>query len=53
MPFLGSGLLAFLFVIAESSQCVDCNLLGRYQIYSIPYTQIKKIAAIKNHIWGL
>ena len=22
-------------------------------IYSIPYTQIKKIAALKNHIWGL
>lgn len=22
-------------------------------VYSIPYPQIKKIAAIKNHIWGL
>ncbi len=22
-------------------------------VYSIPYTQIKKIAALKNHIWGL
>ena len=22
-------------------------------IYSIPYTQVKKIAALKNHIWGL
>ncbi len=22
-------------------------------VYSIPYTQVKKIAAIKNHIWGL
>ncbi len=21
--------------------------------YSIPYTQIKKIASLKNHIWGL
>lgn len=21
--------------------------------YSIPYPQIKKIAALKNHIWGL
>lgn len=23
------------------------------QVYSIPYPQIKKIAALKNHIWGL
>ena len=22
-------------------------------VYTIPYTQIKKIAALKNHIWGL
>ena len=22
-------------------------------VYSIPYTQVKKIAALKNHIWGL
>lgn len=22
-------------------------------IYSIPYAQVKKIAALKNHIWGL
>ena len=22
-------------------------------VYSIPYPQIKKIAALKNHIWGL
>jgi hypothetical protein len=23
------------------------------QVYSIPYPQIKKIVALKNHIWGL
>lgn len=22
-------------------------------VYTIPYTQIRKIAALKNHIWGL
>lgn len=27
MPFLGSGLLFFLFVIAELSQCVDSAIL--------------------------
>lgn len=32
------------------------NALGRFAdlpSYSIPYTQVKKIAALKNHIWGL
>ena len=27
--------------------------LADIPVYSIPYTQIKKIAALKNHIWGL
>ena len=27
--------------------------LADMPVYSIPYTQIKKIAALKNHIWGL
>ena len=27
--------------------------LADLPVYSIPYTQVKKIAAIKNHIWGL
>jgi hypothetical protein len=27
--------------------------LADLPVYSIPYPQIKKIAAIKNHIWGL
>ena len=25
--------------------------LADFPVYSIPYTQVKKIAAIKNHIW--
>lgn len=29
------------------------DILGDLPVYSIPYPQIKKIAAIKNHIWGL
>ena len=27
--------------------------LADLPVYSIPYTQIKKIASLKNHIWGL
>lgn len=27
--------------------------LADVKIYSIPYPKIKKIAALKNHIWGL
>ena len=27
--------------------------LADIPVYSIPYTQIKKIASMKNHIWGL
>ena len=27
--------------------------LADIPVYSIPYPQIKKIAALKNHIWGL
>ena len=29
------------------------GVLADAQIYSIPYPQIRKIAAIKNHIYGL
>lgn len=29
------------------------GVLADMAVYSIPYTQIKKIAALKNHIWGL
>ncbi len=27
--------------------------LAELPVYTIPYTQIRKIAALKNHIWGL
>ena len=29
------------------------GVMADMPIYSIPYPQIKKIAALKNHIWGL
>ena len=29
------------------------GMLADMRVYSVPYTQIKKIAALKNHIWGL
>ena len=29
------------------------GVLADLPVYSIPYAQVKKIAAIKNHIWGL
>lgn len=31
----------------------NLGALADIPVYSIPYTQIKKIAALKNHIWGL
>ena len=30
-----------------------CGKYADMPVYTIPYTQIKKIAALKNHIWGL
>lgn len=39
-----------------SSERRNRNRLGELAdipVYSIPYIQVKKIAAIKNHIWGL
>ena len=29
------------------------GVLADLPVYDIPYPQIKKIAALKNHIWGL
>lgn len=29
------------------------GVLADMPVHSIPYLQIKKIAALKNHIWGL
>lgn len=31
----------------------ELGVLADLPMYTIPYPQIKKIAAIKNHIWGL
>lgn len=31
----------------------DFSNMAEMPLYSIPYPQIKKIAALKNHIWGL
>lgn len=31
----------------------ELGILADLPVYSIPYPQIKKIAAVKNHIWGL
>ena len=39
-----------------SSERRNRNRLGELAdipVYSIPYPQIKKIAALKNHVWGL
>ena len=29
------------------------GVLAELPVYDIPYPQIKKIAALRNHIWGL
>lgn len=38
---------------AESKNRARLGSLADMPVYSIPYPQIKKIAALKNHIWGL
>ena len=38
---------------AESRNRAKLGSLADIPVYSIPYPQIKKIAALKNHIWGL
>lgn len=38
---------------AESRNRAKLGELADIPVYSIPYPQIKKIAALKNHIWGL
>jgi hypothetical protein len=38
---------------AESRNRAKLGELADLPVYSIPYPQIKKIAALKNHIWGL
>lgn len=37
----------------ENANRNKLGLMADIPIYSIPYPQIKKIAALKNHIWGL
>lgn len=39
--------------LAERKNRETLGALADVPIYSIPYPQIKKIAALKNHIWGL
>ena len=38
---------------AEHRNRKKLGKLAYVSAYSIPYTQIRKIAALKNHIWGL
>ena len=40
-------------IAAENRNRKRLGTLADVPIYSIPYPQIKKIAALKNHIWGL
>lgn len=39
--------------LSERKNREKLGVLADLPVYSIPYAQIKKIAAIKNHIWGL
>ncbi len=38
---------------SERKNRKEQGYLADLPVYTIPYTQIKKIAALKNHIWGL
>ena len=38
---------------AERKNREALGVLADIPVYSIPYPQIKKIAALKDHIWGL
>lgn len=40
-------------IVAENAARRELGVYADIPIYSIPYPQIKKMAAIKNHIWGL
>ena len=41
------------FLSMENRNKERLGALADMPVYSIPYPQIKKIAALKNHIWGL
>ena len=38
---------------SERKNRKDLGAIADLPLYTIPYPQIRKIAAIKNHIWGL
>lgn len=38
---------------SERKNRKELGMLADIPVYSLPYTHIKKIAALKNHIWGL
>ena len=40
-------------IAMENANRQSLGALADLPVYSIPYPQIKKIAALKNHIWGL
>lgn len=40
-------------IASENRNKEKLGSMADMPVYSIPYTQIKKIAALKNHIWGL
>ena len=37
----------------ERANRMKLGQFANQPVYSIPYPQIKKIAALRNHIWGL
>lgn len=40
-------------IIMENKNKRRLGNMANMPVYAIPYTQIKKIAALKNHIWDL
>lgn len=40
-------------ISAENGNKEQLGVLADMPVYSIPYPQVKKIAALRNHIWGL
>ena len=40
-------------IIMENKNKRRLGNMANMPVYTIPYTQIKKIAALKNHIWDL
>ena len=40
-------------IVAENAKKRELGVYADLPVYNIPYPHIKKIAAIRNHIWGL